>query len=364
MARALAISGLFLVWLPAVSAQQQVCYTGYVMDVYCINRGSLLDTGDSTLERPDRHSLHCLVDVSSCRSSGYELLTPDKINGTHCRAYKLDARGNSLAIDLARSRGARGGCSTCTGATGSERSGFLATVVGRVTGTLPPFEIAVDAVHPSTTTCAAIAGVDAVEPPAYLCTGGEVADAQNWHGGLMLLGWGVLLPGGALFARFGRHRTSWYPYHRNIQLAGVASALLGLLVALVNLPNVFEYGWGASKVHGLLGTITMALGALQPLNALVRPHRAALGEDPSPHRRAWQLLHRSVGWSAVGLAVPTILLGATIHASLTVAIYVLYAIVIVLLLLFATYLSRESAAARKEPPPAAASESATFSSAF
>ena len=49
------------------AAEQDVCFEGYVMDRYCIDRGTLLDRPDlSTLESPGEHSVHCLVDVPNC----------------------------------------------------------------------------------------------------------------------------------------------------------------------------------------------------------------------------------------------------------------------------------------------------------
>eukprot|EP00961_Rhodomonas_salina_P248517 3358693-Rhodomonas_salina.2 len=54
---------------------QEVCMTGYIMDTYCVDRGTLLDNPSlKTLERPGEHSIHCLVDVSVCRGSGFEVL--------------------------------------------------------------------------------------------------------------------------------------------------------------------------------------------------------------------------------------------------------------------------------------------------
>ena len=41
-------------------------YIGYAMDVYCAARGFLLDTGDRSLQNPEKHSIHCLVDVPIC----------------------------------------------------------------------------------------------------------------------------------------------------------------------------------------------------------------------------------------------------------------------------------------------------------
>ena len=64
------ISVLFFAFLPHFA---DVCFEGYVMDRYCINRGTLLDNAQvKTLLNPEKHSLHCLVDVGVCRDIGLQ----------------------------------------------------------------------------------------------------------------------------------------------------------------------------------------------------------------------------------------------------------------------------------------------------
>ena len=51
----------------ATSDEEAVCFEGYVMDRFCINRGTLLDASSvKTLLNPEKHSAHCLVDVGVC----------------------------------------------------------------------------------------------------------------------------------------------------------------------------------------------------------------------------------------------------------------------------------------------------------
>ena len=89
------------------------CYEGYVMDKYCIDRGTLLDNPSlSTLSNPDVHSVHCLVDVASCVNSPFELLEIEPNDeGIHCRAYTLSSTAKSETIAIAREIGV---CSTCS----------------------------------------------------------------------------------------------------------------------------------------------------------------------------------------------------------------------------------------------------------
>ena len=96
---------------------EEICYTGYVMDTYCINRGTLFDLYlTDTLQEPNRHSIHCLVDVDRCVQSGYEILldTPND-DGLHCRALQLDKVGTEMLVELARSTGEADYCETCSG---------------------------------------------------------------------------------------------------------------------------------------------------------------------------------------------------------------------------------------------------------
>merc|ERR1719424_2001130 len=108
---------LFLSLLVVSSSQgTEVCFEGFVMDNYCIYRGTLLDNPSLTsLMNPDKHTFHCIADPPACYNSGFQLLA-DPLAGsqTYCRAYSLDAAGNRKALELARATGSKNGCSTCS----------------------------------------------------------------------------------------------------------------------------------------------------------------------------------------------------------------------------------------------------------
>lgn len=55
----------------------------------------------------------------------------------------------------------------------------------------------------------------------------------------------------------------------------------------------------------------MSAGLLQPINAVLRPHKVK-GEAASSRRRAWEVLHKGLGWGAVLLSFPTVGLGASL----------------------------------------------------
>ena len=106
------------------------------MDRYCINRGTLLDNAQvKTLLNPEKHSLHCLVDVGVCRDSGYEILAPlskATADAAYCPAYRIGGdSGFDKTLKLARELGSKdAGCTTCTGS--ELKQGFRAVFVGTV----------------------------------------------------------------------------------------------------------------------------------------------------------------------------------------------------------------------------------------
>jgi len=121
----------------------EICYTGYVMDTYCIDRGTLFDSYlTDTLEEPNRHSIHCLVDVDRCVTSGFQILMDDPNDGgQHCRVFDLDEQGTNRLVDLARSTGEAGYCETCSGSTGAQVRGESYSYKNRKAKNLLPFPV-------------------------------------------------------------------------------------------------------------------------------------------------------------------------------------------------------------------------------
>lgn len=165
-----------------------------------------------------------------------------------------------------------------------------------------------------------------------------------WHAGLMVAAWGVLLPGGALVARYGKRRPAgrfphlvedltWWAWHRPVQYAGLALAVAGLGCAAM------AVGGGARSLHALCGAVVMALGLSQTVAALLRGTKGGptgAGADPArpetwrgdhydmtPRRRRFEAYHKPAGWLACGLAVPTLLLGAALAGAGTAGILLL-----------------------------------------
>jgi len=150
-----------------VASQNETCYNGYIMDKYCIDEGFMIDNGLPTLKQPEKHSVHCLVEISVCVDSGYEVLV-DVNASEYERAVELDSTGNTMVRALATQVG---GCDTCANPTGGQMYGFAATVVGvldtNYTGTPP--RLLVTNVYPSDIPCESatrIAPAPSVSPPS------------------------------------------------------------------------------------------------------------------------------------------------------------------------------------------------------
>lgn len=152
----------------------------------------------------------------------------------------------------------------------------------------------------------------------------HIAIWTSWHARLMVLGWGVLLPLGALAARFFKvmpgqawpqrlDHKAWWHAHRALQYAGAAAMTAGLWLA-----------WGhggapgtSARVHALLGWSVCAVGWLQVAGGLMRgskggpTDRQLRGDhyDMSAWRIGFERLHKSLGWFAIVLAVATTTLG-------------------------------------------------------
>jgi hypothetical protein len=277
--------------------EDEICFIGYVMDSFCIDRGSLLDgyNTQSPLLEPQRHSIHCLVDLPRCVHSGYQMLldpptTVSTTSGgvlggsdmTYCRALQLDDHGNQLLLDLMRSMGDPNSCTSCTGSpSGAMTNGFRATVYGKIVqgeSSKPPFLIQVSRVQSDRDGCQ---GTQPYIPPleSLNCHSGSYLPYIAAHGSLMLLSWGFLLPFGIVSARMLRHfpnSTLWFQVHRIVQPIGIVLALAGWSVALAGPFDVLGSGvYDAPFVHAVLGTIVMGLALLQPIHAyyMVRPNK-------------------------------------------------------------------------------------------
>jgi hypothetical protein len=134
---------LFLLWIITLSSADvmvgdQVCMTGFIMDNFCIERGTLLDDGSvTTMRNPELHSYHCLLDVGVCINSGFQVLgDKDPVSGLHCPGLRVDDTAPVLKAGRAHGTTQRQpgffSCSTCTGPNGNPIAGYRATIIGTV----------------------------------------------------------------------------------------------------------------------------------------------------------------------------------------------------------------------------------------
>jgi Eukaryotic cytochrome b561 len=149
-----------------------------------------------------------------------------------------------------------------------------------------------------------------------------------WHARLMVAAWAILLPLGAVAARYfkvtskqdwPRHvdNRAWWHAHRALQYGGVVIMLVG--TALVwNARTESQTPPPALAVwHGYLGWTVVLLGVLQILSAWLRGSKGGPTEpqmrgdhyDMTPHRLRFEALHKGGGWLAVVVAIITVALG-------------------------------------------------------
>ncbi len=325
----------------ALAAGDTICTEGFVMDFFCINRGTLLDNPSvRTLVGPEKHSVHCLIDVNSCVSSPFEILLNPTGNSTlYTRGWQLDEDTKTTAIALAKSVGSCSDCDPNNNRLNSHVNGFRVAMTATIENlneglSIPPTIRAIDMVDTTAydssanggqSACVALLGLEDVEDkddadsiledivvsgssPAQ--SGLSLRQIHFLHASLMMVAWGFLLPSGTLVAKFYKHRPDglWFKLHRGIQMLGLLLALIGWIIALINF-NVFKDVGFRNYQHGICGMVVMILGILQPLNALIRPHAPENGEEITTKRFLWELWHKTSGWTAVLLAVPTIVLG-------------------------------------------------------
>jgi hypothetical protein len=151
----------------------------------------------------------------------------------------------------------------------------------------------------------------------------DVGAALAWHGRLMVLGWGVLIPLGVVAARFLKvtprqdwpHELDnrfWWRSHLTLQYAGGVCMAAGFILILAGGPGLAQ-AW----LHRALGYCVLALGALQFLAGWLRGSKGGPSEqdmrgdhyDMTARRRIFEHVHRTFGYLAVGLAMAAVLTG-------------------------------------------------------
>ncbi len=176
--------------------------------------------------------------------------------------------------------------------------------------------------------------LDWLATPLSGATDHVIAPWSSWHGRFMVLAWGVLLPLGAVAARYFKvlpgqrwprelDNKAWWHAHRGSQWVGVLLMSVGLAIA---------WGQGSAAtpvamVHAAAGWVVAVLGWVQVAAGLARGSKGGpaadamrgpqvMGGDPramrgdhydmTPYRQWFERLHKTLGWLAVLLALGVI----------------------------------------------------------
>ena len=131
------------------------------------------------------------------------------------------------------------------------------------------------------------------------------------HGVVMFIAWGLLAPCGVLLARYTRAvwpsavPAFWFRAHWMTQSAALAASIIGFSIGVAA-------AWGSvpfAHPHTALGLAFFILGMLQPINALVRPHKPAPGEATTWLRAVWEFIHKGSGVAVLVMSAANIVIG-------------------------------------------------------
>ena len=88
----------------------------------------------------------------------------------------------------------------------------------------------------------------------------SISNSKKTHGMLGLFGWGLIMPFGAIIARYFKHRDPlWYYLHVGLQFVGFILALAGVVVGV----SLYEKLHAHVPSHRGIGIFALVLGILQ-----------------------------------------------------------------------------------------------------
>lgn len=137
--------------------------------------------------------------------------------------------------------------------------------------------------------------------------GSSILRKRNTHGVLNAVSWGLLLPMGAIFARYLKTFKSadpaWFYLHVACQLIGYGVGVSGWAtgIHLGNMSKGITY-----SVHRNIGIAVFALGTLQIFALFLRPKK------DHKYRFYWNIYHHSIGYTIIILGVINIFKGMSI----------------------------------------------------
>ncbi|WP_284945731.1 cytochrome b561 domain-containing protein [Acidisoma cladoniae] len=151
------------------------------------------------------------------------------------------------------------------------------------------------------------------------------------HAIVMIVAWVILLPAGAMVARFCKvtwrqnwphviDNLFWWRVHRALQYSGAAMMLVGVLIAYRATGRV-----PLEMLHVQAGLVVLFLVLMQIVSTWFRGSKGGpsdMGADPARpetwrgdhydmtrRRQMFEEWHKTFGWISVGIALVTVLLG-------------------------------------------------------
>ncbi|KAK6918759.1 Cytochrome b561/ferric reductase transmembrane [Dillenia turbinata] len=159
-------------------------------------------------------------------------------------------------------------------------------------------------IHPTTTNdLSSMATIDVLSASAS-ADHNNVQTLKTVHGIMNAISWGIMLPIGAVTARYLRHIQSlgptWFYVHAGVQLSAYFIGTVGFAIGirLGELSPGVTYG-----LHRKLGFAAFCLGGLQTLALLFRP------KTTHKFRKYWKSYHHFVGYACVVLGVVNVFQG-------------------------------------------------------
>ncbi|XP_047163976.1 cytochrome b561 and DOMON domain-containing protein At3g61750-like isoform X2 [Vigna umbellata] len=128
----------------------------------------------------------------------------------------------------------------------------------------------------------------------------ELTQMRTNHGILGIIGWGLILPVGAIIARYFRHKDPlWLYLHAIIQFVGFTFGLSTFILGL----QLYSKMHAHIRAHRGIGIFALVLSILQIFALILRPKK------DSKIRKIWNLYHGWFGRLALIFAAINIVLG-------------------------------------------------------
>ena len=148
---------------------------------------------------------------------------------------------------------------------------------------------------------------------AIMATSVSVPSVWLWHAGLMFVAWTVLIPTGAVMARFFKvtpgqdwprvlDNKVWWHAHLICQYGAVA------MISLAAVMMVWDNGLRVDNMHERFGICAVVLSWIQVIGGWLRgskggptePHMHGDHYDMTWRRQVFEAVHKPLGWLSLG----------------------------------------------------------------